>query len=266
VTRDRETRMGGGRSWASWTRPAVLVAALALIAGACSLGADGAGPEATGAGGAGDDGLFARIPGIVQDLRPSVVAVLTDRGEGSGVVWSADGVIVTNHHVIAQAERIQVAFADGRRSAARVQASDPATDLAVLRSDRRGLPAASFADRLPAPGELAIAIGNPLGFANSVTVGVVSGLHRGIPGSAAQTRALVDLLQTDAAISPGNSGGALVGPDAKVIGINEAYIPRRPGRSRSASPSPPRPWSTWSSSSWPTGRPATRSSASGPRR
>jgi serine protease DegQ len=213
----------------TWAPLLALAAVLAVAAAGCSLGDDGARPDVTQAGTDQAGGLFARIPDIVQEVQPSVVAVLTERGQGSGVVWSSDGVVVTNHHVIAGAERIRVAFADGRRSPARVQASDPATDLAVLRSERTGLPAASFASRLPAPGELAIAIGNPLGFANSVTVGVVSGLHRGIPGSAGRTLALVDLIQTDAAISPGNSGGALVGPDGELIGVNEAYIPPAAG-------------------------------------
>src|SRR5205085_1967535 len=89
----------------------------------------------------------------------------------------------------------------------------------------QGLPAAKWADRLPPVGSLAIAIGNPLGFENSVTAGIISGTGRAVPGAAQQAPALVDLVQTDAAISPGNSGGALVGGDARVIGVNVAYIP-----------------------------------------
>jgi serine protease DegQ len=89
---------------------------------------------------------------------------------------------------------------------------------------RSGLPAASFAPRLPRVGELAIAMGSPLGFANPVTSGIVSGLHRSLP-SAGQTPALVDLIQTDAPISPGNSGGALLNAHGRVIGINVAFIP-----------------------------------------
>jgi S1-C subfamily serine protease len=107
---------------------------------------------------------------------------------------------------------------------ATVEASDPVTDLAVVRVDRDGLPAAEFAEDLPAVGALAVAMGNPLGFENTVTAGIVSGLHRAIP-SGGQTPALVDLIQTDAAISPGNSGGALVGADGAVMGVNVAYIP-----------------------------------------
>ncbi len=187
------------------------------------------GEEPTDPGGAArvaDDGdLFARIPQIVSEVEPSVVALILDVGAGSGVVWDAEGLIVTNHHVVDGASEIQVGFADGRRMPATVVASDPVTDVAVIEVDRDGLPPAEFAGALPEVGGLAIAVGNPLGFENSVTVGVVSGLNRAIPGTAPATRALVDLIQTDAAISPGNSGGALIDGNGEVIGINVAYIP-----------------------------------------
>jgi serine protease DegQ len=168
--------------------------------------------------------VFGRIPGIVRDVQPSVVAVLSDQGQGSGVIWDADGIVITNNHVVEGASGLEVAFATGTREPARVRATDPRTDLAVLEVDRDELPEATFAQRLPAVGELAIALGNPLGFENTATAGIVSGLHRDIP-SGGQTPALVNLLQTDAAISPGNSGGALVDADGHVIGINVAYIP-----------------------------------------
>ena len=103
--------------------------------------------------------------------------------------------------------------------------TDPTTDVAVLKVDKSGLPAATFEQDLPQVGQLAVAIGSPLGFENTVTAGIVSGLQRTIPGSAQESQALVDLIQTDAAISPGNSGGALVDADSKVIGMNVAYIP-----------------------------------------
>ena len=165
------------------------------------------------------------IPELVRELQPSVVAVLTDEGEGSGVVYAADGTVVTNDHVVAGADEVQVAFVDGERVDAEVEATDPRSDLAVLRVDGEDLPAATFARELPAVGELAVAMGNPLGFENSVTAGIISGLHRAIPGSASRTPALVDLVQTDAAISPGNSGGALLDARGQVVGINVAYIP-----------------------------------------
>ena len=219
---------------------ALVCAVLALVVVGCSAGDDGEDePEATaaapaqtatttpGVGGDGD-GTFGRIPEIVDSVAPSIVAVLVSTGqgagEGSGVIWSSDGVIVTNDHVVSGAQEVVVALASGERLPATVEATDPVTDLAVLRVGREGLPAAEFADDLPAVGALAVAMGNPLGFENTVTAGIVSGLHRSIP-SGGQTPALVDLIQTDAAISPGNSGGALVGADGAVMGINVAYIP-----------------------------------------
>ena len=169
---------------------------------------------------------FETIPDLVAAVQPSVVSILRpDGGEGSGVIWSADGVIVTNNHVVSGQSEVIVAFADGQRVAAEVRATDPRTDLAVIVVDRNDLPAATFSDELPRLGALALALGNPLGFENSVSQGVVSGIHRSIPGSAQVSAALVDLIQTDAAISPGNSGGALVNGDGVVMGVNVAYIP-----------------------------------------
>jgi serine protease DegQ len=162
---------------------------------------------------------------IVDEVQPSVVSIIRERGEGSGVIWSADGLVVTNEHVVRGTSRVEVAFADGQRVEAEVLASDPRTDLAVVRAERTGLPAATFVEGLPEVGDLAMAMGNPIGFENSVTAGIISGLHRSIPGAARQAPALVDLIQTDAAISPGNSGGALVNAEGAVVGINVAYLP-----------------------------------------
>jgi serine protease DegQ len=171
----------------------------------------------------GGDG-FARIPSIVRNVEPSVVTIVTDAGEGSGVVWDGEGAIVTNNHVVEGNDRVEVVLASGARLEGEVEATDPLSDLAVVRVDRDGLPAATFAEQLPEVGELAIAMGNPLGFEQSVTLGIVSGLNRSIPSGGA-TPALVELIQTDAAISPGNSGGALVNGDGEVVGINVAYLP-----------------------------------------
>ncbi len=217
------------------TRLSAFLAAAAVLAGVLS----GCGPSQssvpssaaprtqTGASGESGD-TFGRIPAIVKDVGPSVVTVLVDgstgQGEGAGVIWRADGLIVTNNHVVENASAIKVVFASGDRMPATVVGTDPLTDLAVIRVERADLPAADFADGLPEIGQLAVAIGSPLGFEETVSAGIVSGIHRNIP-SGGQTPALVDLLQTDAAISPGNSGGALVGPDGKVVGINVAYIP-----------------------------------------
>jgi serine protease DegQ len=170
------------------------------------------------------------IPGIVRKVEPSVVTIFVGQGLGSGVVWAKDGTIVTNHHVIESVGtggKVEVAFADGRRVAGTVRASDPITDLAVVKADRSDVPPATFQKSLPEVGELAIAIGSPLGLENTVTAGIISGLHREIPQTDQQS--LVDLLQTDAAISPGNSGGALVNGRGQIVGINEAYIPPSSG-------------------------------------
>ena len=215
-----------------------LAGVVALLAG-CS-GDDG-GPESatttvtvtetvatTPPAAAGGD-TFGRIPQVVKKVDSAVVAITTDQGEGSGVIWSKGGLVVTNHHVVEGASSIEVVLASGERLPASTEATDPLSDLAVLRIRRDGLPAAAFERRLPVVGQLAIAIGNPSGFEQSVTAGIVSGLHRAIPESSQQTQALVDLIQTDAAISPGNSGGALVDANGKVIGINVAYIPPQEG-------------------------------------
>jgi serine protease Do len=149
--------------------------------------------------------------------------VLVETGVGSGVIFNANGYIVTNYHVVAHAQQISVSLADGRTLAGKVIGSDPVTDLAVVKVDAVNLPTAKFgdSDQLMV-GEPAIAIGNPLGldFRGSVTVGVISALNRSLEIGERKFR----LIQTDAAINPGNSGGALVNADGKVIGINSAKI------------------------------------------
>lgn len=165
---------------------------------------------------------------VVERVSPSVVTVRVGDGVGSGVVLRPD-VIVSNAHVVGTAREVVLELADGEQAGGVVLASDTVTDLAVIRSSRTGLPVPEFRAELPRPGEWAVAIGSPLGFQNSVTAGVISGLHRDIPGSAAQSSSLVDLIQTDAPISPGNSGGALLDADGRVVGINEAYIPPAAG-------------------------------------
>ncbi|SCL14312.1 serine protease, S1-C subfamily, contains C-terminal PDZ domain [Micromonospora nigra] len=171
----------------------------------------------------------ADLPQIVAQLQPSVVTVRVGQGIGSGVVFRDGGLILTNEHVVGDQENVEVALADGTRIPARVVAADAVTDLAVLRAERTDLPPAPFRTELPSPGEPVLALGSPLGFLNSVTAGIVSGVGREIPGSASQGNALVDLIQTDAAISPGNSGGALVDFSGRVIGINDAYLPPQTG-------------------------------------
>lgn len=149
-------------------------------------------------------------------------------GVGSGVIYREDGYIVTNNHVVAGGGEVEVIFADGSRETAEVVGGDELTDLAVLRVVRRNLPAATFADSGDlVPGQMAVAIGSPQGLQSTVTAGIVSGLNREFPArlSGGGQGALVDLIQTDAPISPGNSGGALANRSGEVIGINVAYVP-----------------------------------------
>jgi serine protease Do len=150
-------------------------------------------------------------------------SVLRERATGTGVIIDSGGYIVTNNHVIEGASEINVTLADGEEYSARLIGADPATDLAVIKIERDGLPVASFgnSDRL-AVGETAIAIGNPLGlaFSQTVTVGVISAKQRVITINEHN----FNFIQTDAAINDGNSGGALVNINGEVIGINTAKI------------------------------------------
>lgn len=175
------------------------------------------------------------VADVAAEVEPSVVQVnvsgvggASGESQGSGVIYREDGYILTNDHVVAGAGSLEVALADGSTEPARVVGTDEYTDLAVLEVDRRGLPAAEFADSGGlAPGQLAVAVGNPSGFESTVTSGLVRGLGREVPSrlTGSPQPALVDLIQTDAAISPGSSGGALANAAGEVIGINVAYLP-----------------------------------------
>lgn len=184
------------------------------------------GPPAPVTGGA---DMAGGIPQLVENLAPSVVTIFTEGGLGSGVVYSEDGLILTNEHVIRGNTSVEVAFADGQRVEGTVKATDPVTDLALVQADRTGLPKPTYQTNLPKVGEGAVVLGSPLGFENTATAGIISGLHRSIPGSASNSLSLVDLIQTDAPISPGNSGGAVINMRGEIIGISEAYIPPSAG-------------------------------------
>ncbi len=153
------------------------------------------------------------------------------QGVGSGIIFSADGMIVTNNHVVAEsgtpAQKLTVTLQTGDTLPATIVGRDPFTDIAVIKVQRTDLPPATFlADRTQVKvGEYAIAIGSPLDYANSVSLGIVSGLQRNIQDGGTGSQSLIDLVQTDAAISPGNSGGALVDAQGRVIGMNVAYLP-----------------------------------------
>ena len=178
------------------------------------------------------DAYSRAVVSVVELVSPSVahIHVAGERrgrraqGSGSGVVVSPDGIILTNNHVIDGASRIDAVINGGRPIRMRVLGRDPDTDLAVLRAETtERLIAASLGNsKTVAPGQVAIAIGNPLGFQSTVTAGIVSAVGRTLHGEGG--RLIGDVIQTDAALNPGNSGGPLVSSAGLVIGINTATI------------------------------------------
>ncbi len=187
------------------------------------------------------DAYSKTITGVVSNVASSVAHIQVNkkirnrRGEieaapasGSGFLISSDGYIVTNHHVIEHADDIKVLLSDGRTLNAELKGADPSTDIAVLKVFDNNFKALSFTDsgKLQA-GQIAIAIGNPLGLQYSVTAGVVSALGRTL--RAKNGRLIDDIIQTDAALNPGNSGGPLVNSSGYVIGVNTATIPSAQG-------------------------------------
>jgi S1-C subfamily serine protease len=178
------------------------------------------------------DAYSRAVVDAVETVSPAVVHVEVAgvrngrraEGTGSGVVISPDGLILTNNHVIDGAQRVAVALSDGRKFTARALGRDPDTDLAVLRGETsETLPVARLANsKSVRPGQIAIAIGNPLGFQSTVTAGIVSAVGRSL--RAQNGRLIGDVIQTDAALNPGNSGGPLVSSAGEVIGINTAMI------------------------------------------
>jgi len=183
------------------------------------------------------DAYSKTITGVVSSVAEAVVHIQVKKqtldrrsnrkiltpASGSGFIISSDGFIVTNNHVIENADEIKVSLADGRMINAELKGTDPSTDIAVLKIYESGLKALSFSDSDSLQvGQIAIAIGNPLGLQHTVTAGVVSALGRTLRAN--NGRMIDDVIQTDASLNPGNSGGPLVNSMGQVIGVNTATI------------------------------------------
>jgi S1-C subfamily serine protease len=211
---------------------------LKLISGGLNSTSDGAAEAAPGSGperlpdADAFDAYSRTVSGVAQNLTPSVAHLAVTRrtrrgraeGAGSGVAISPDGYMLTSAHVVAGGQRVSASFADGRELGAEVVGADPLSDLAVVRAEARDLTPAQLgdADDLRV-GQLVVAIGSPMGLAGTVTAGVVSALGRSLPTRSGSAGRLVEnVIQTDAALNPGNSGGALANGLGRVVGINTA--------------------------------------------
>src|SRR5574341_555394 len=175
------------------------------------------------------DAYSQTVIGVVEKVGPTVVSI-TGQGQrqlgqvgGSGVIFTPDGYIATNAHIVQAAAQLEVSLMDGRSYPVEVVGTDLATDIAVLRINEHDLPYAEFGDSSKLKvGQVVIAIGNPLGFSSTISAGVVSAVGRAMRGQTG--RLMENIIQSDVALNPGNSGGPLVDSRGKVVGINTAII------------------------------------------
>jgi S1-C subfamily serine protease len=170
------------------------------------------------------DAYSRAVISVVETVGPAVVSIAASGGGGSGSIITPDGFVLTNSHVVEKASQVEVVLTEGERYKAQIVGVDPATDLAVVRiNNRENLPTVDLghSENLRV-GQLAIAIGNPLGFQSTVTAGVISALGRSL--RAKDGRLIENVIQTDVALNPGNSGGPLVDTRGRVIGVNTAMI------------------------------------------
>jgi S1-C subfamily serine protease len=175
------------------------------------------------------DAYSSAVIGVVDKLGPAVASLRVRRGfrgmmagEGSGVVVAPDGYVLTNSHVVHKAPKVGVTLADGARLDGHVIGDDPPTDLALVKVDGSALPYAPIEPTTIRPGQLCVAIGNPLGFHATVSAGVISALGRSLRGR--DSRLIDDIVQHTAPLNPGNSGGPLASSSGKLLGINTAII------------------------------------------
>jgi S1-C subfamily serine protease len=163
------------------------------------------------------------VVSVVEKVGPSVVSVSTRGGGGSGVIYTPDGYALTNAHVVRRARELRVGLSEGSEHVAHVVGADPATDLAVIKIEAGKLPVAELGRSASLrAGQLVVAIGNPLGFSFTVSAGVVSALGRSMRSQ--DGRLIDNVIQTDVALNPGNSGGPLVDSRGRVVGINTMII------------------------------------------
>ncbi len=232
----KSTRTTGRASGTGWLVVAAVIVAMALLgagylvgqaerndqdssSGALAATSTSVGPTTPRVPAAGEQPVVA----VASALSPAVVQIQTPSGLGSGIVYDARGLIVTNAHVVGTATSVQVTRANGQTLSGKVVGADPSSDVAVVRVDPGSsrLTAAKLASAEPAVGSVAVAIGSPFGLSGTVTSGVVSAVDRPLENEA---DVAVNMIQTDAAINPGNSGGALADINGEVIGVNAEIL------------------------------------------